>query len=185
MRGVGSVQPSQDVRVHYFCCPQNGGVLLSLIVSIKIDYYQLQFFKMCHLHTHSNSGHTQDQSPNCTSRVQPPSPNSVLRHRHAQTLSVSYAEAALQDYSCDKHTSEKASEASTPITSTAHESLSISFLQPALTLANCLKVILTGPRSGSEETKSSQQDPHTQLVLQQSLKSEAVKPLLTEGSGAV
>lgn len=48
-----------------------------------------------------------------------------------------------------------------------NESLSISFLQPILTLANCLKVIFIGPGSGSAEIKCLNKT-HTELVLWQS-----------------
>lgn len=50
-----------------------GGVVLSLTVSIKINYYKLQLLKMSSTDTFKfwPSGYKQDHSPNCTFRDQP------------------------------------------------------------------------------------------------------------------
>lgn len=91
------------------------GVVLSLAVSFKINYHELQLLKMSSTNTFKfwPSGYTQDHSPNCTFRETATFLYSVSRHRHVQIL-VNCPESALQDYSWKKDASKHISRVSTP-----------------------------------------------------------------------
>lgn len=150
-KGVGSLQPQQDVRIHYFWFSQNGGVLISLIVSIwkhrLLPTTVLQKMSSTHAFKFWLSGHTQDHTPNCTFRVQPhcltPSSDtdtfkpsqSVIQGLHCgTTVAISIHQKMLLRQALQLQVFHM------------NESFSTSLLQLILTLANCLKVILIRTR---------------------------------------